>query len=492
MNLFDGTDLLETTSTEIKNRILNPGQMLRAIDTGALYYGDKDGKPTAFVGASTSSSGGVAKPDVGGPLEAMYRENAPLAPPEGFGWTPPILPVRKNGKWKGHVPALSLFPVVSGASYYVDALNGVDTNAGTSAAPFKTATKALGMADVGAVYIAPSPLTSLNDGIWGNPTVITTSPQVIVRPWPIRSGRPLIAAAWSHFQDSWTVNATYGRCYGGARTGVIGVWEKDPVFGYVKLESVASIASANTRPGTYYYDNTTLTVHTLRSAVPDRNVIVCIGSNAVTWPSNVNLYVQGIDVIGGISALSVPDSSANFVFVDCTFGVANSSNSVSTNTSGTVILENCRVHSAVFDGFNYHSSATNGAGKIIEINCESYNVGINGGSNQGSTVHDGCSILRIGGRYGGSDNQSIADVNVGTKSWNVGCTILPSRNGSTNNVSIYLNESQGWFHDCDFGENRYSLVLAGDNARAYLDSSFPSVQAVTGAGVIGTYSQTYA
>lgn len=65
MNLFDGTDLLETTSTEIKNRILKPGQMLRAIDTGALYYGDKDGKPTAFVGASTSSSGGVEKIMVG-------------------------------------------------------------------------------------------------------------------------------------------------------------------------------------------------------------------------------------------------------------------------------------------------------------------------------------------------------------------------------------------------------------------------------------------
>lgn len=59
MNLFDGTDPLETTSTEVKNRILMPGQMLRAIDTGALYYGDKDGKPTAFVGASTSSSGEV-------------------------------------------------------------------------------------------------------------------------------------------------------------------------------------------------------------------------------------------------------------------------------------------------------------------------------------------------------------------------------------------------------------------------------------------------
>ena len=61
MNLLDGTDLLETTSTEVKNRILKPGQMLRAIDTGALYYGDKDGKPTAFVGASTSSDEGIKK-----------------------------------------------------------------------------------------------------------------------------------------------------------------------------------------------------------------------------------------------------------------------------------------------------------------------------------------------------------------------------------------------------------------------------------------------
>jgi len=59
MNLFDGPDLLETTSTEVKKRILKPGQMLRAIDTGALYYGDKDGKPTAFVGVSTTSDGGV-------------------------------------------------------------------------------------------------------------------------------------------------------------------------------------------------------------------------------------------------------------------------------------------------------------------------------------------------------------------------------------------------------------------------------------------------
>ena len=61
MNLFNGPDLMETTSTEVKNLILKPSQMQRANETGALYYGDKDGKPTAFGGASTTSSGGVEK-----------------------------------------------------------------------------------------------------------------------------------------------------------------------------------------------------------------------------------------------------------------------------------------------------------------------------------------------------------------------------------------------------------------------------------------------
>ena len=84
MNLFDGTDLLETTSTEVKNRILKPGQMLRAIDTGALYYGDKDGKPTAFVGASTSSSGGVEifdpRTSAPSPLSAVAWASTPYRP----------------------------------------------------------------------------------------------------------------------------------------------------------------------------------------------------------------------------------------------------------------------------------------------------------------------------------------------------------------------------------------------------------------------------
>lgn len=59
MNLGDDIVILETTSTEVKNRILKSHELLRAIDTGALYIGGKDGKPQALIASSTSSSGGV-------------------------------------------------------------------------------------------------------------------------------------------------------------------------------------------------------------------------------------------------------------------------------------------------------------------------------------------------------------------------------------------------------------------------------------------------
>lgn len=59
MNLGDDIVILETTSTEVKNRILKSHELLRAIDTGALYIGGKDGKPQALIASSTFSDQGV-------------------------------------------------------------------------------------------------------------------------------------------------------------------------------------------------------------------------------------------------------------------------------------------------------------------------------------------------------------------------------------------------------------------------------------------------
>lgn len=65
MSLGDDIVILETTSTEVKNRILKSHELLRAIDTGALYIGGKDGKPQALIASSTSSGGRVEAAEMG-------------------------------------------------------------------------------------------------------------------------------------------------------------------------------------------------------------------------------------------------------------------------------------------------------------------------------------------------------------------------------------------------------------------------------------------
>lgn len=51
--------LVETTITEVKNRLLRPEEILRAIDTGALYVAGPGGRPQAMVTATPSGSGAV-------------------------------------------------------------------------------------------------------------------------------------------------------------------------------------------------------------------------------------------------------------------------------------------------------------------------------------------------------------------------------------------------------------------------------------------------
>lgn len=57
MNCETEIKLIETTSTEVKNRLLGPEEMLRAIDTGARYVGGPGGVPQALVTATPSGPG---------------------------------------------------------------------------------------------------------------------------------------------------------------------------------------------------------------------------------------------------------------------------------------------------------------------------------------------------------------------------------------------------------------------------------------------------
>lgn len=393
----------------------------------------------------------------------------PLTPPAAFGWTPDILPLYTGNRWAGSVSALSLFPASAGSDYYVDPLNGSDAAAGTSVAPLRTVLAALQKADVGVVYVAPATNASSDDGTWGNPTVTTTATHVIVRPWRIRPGRPTVTNRWQHYQSNWTVDGSFNRVWTATRTSVTGVWDFSRATP-VRYESVASIASCQNRPGSYYYDGTNLSVHTYDSRQPDRALSIFIGNTCLYWNSTKSLYVQGIDAIGGIHSVWVPNTSASVIMVDVRAGFT-SGNSFTFESSGTVILERCEAMYAELDGFNYHLSATYGAGKFIEIGCKSSNIGWGGTSTQSSTCHDGSTGVRIGCQYGDSWTQSVADVSAGTKTWNVGVLLGASRNYAGNSVGVYVSEATAWLYECELGDNQYDITTATGGS-VYLHNTY--------------------
>lgn len=85
------------------------------------------------------------------------------------------------------------------------------------------------------------------------------------------------------------------------------------------------------------------------------------------------------------------------------------------------IFQNCEASFGMKDGFNYHAYQ-NVIPKAIEINCIGIGNGnIDDGNDQGSTIHDGGSIIRVRDVCAKSYGANYGDQGIGTESWNIGC-----------------------------------------------------------------------
>lgn len=423
-------------------------------------------------------------------------EGRKLAPPDGFGWTPEILPYFSNGRWRGHISALSLFPDVDGATYYVDAATGNDGNDGTVVSPLASITAALEKSDVGEVLVAPVPVSIAheNRGLWGNPTVITSANHVIVRPWNIRAGRPVVARAANHQESDWTPNGTNPHVYtfslSTEPTAVLdlaGGLNGEPVF-YTKVGLINEAAS---RPGSWGYTGSSeVFVNPINYGVPSGSIKILRSGTCGYWPSNKALYVDGMDFIGGTEGFEIRNQSCDVILTNCRSLGANN-NGFSINTAGLAILESCQAGYNRLDDFNYHKPSGFAAGHVIEINCGSLGVSGVGLSlnNQISTIHDGVKILRIGSDFGGSGDQVISDVNAGSMAWNVGLRLGASRDESSRNTGYELSDgAEGWLYDCDLGHSAVQLLVNGSTAR--LHNTLPASYTATGSGVVEAYVQT--
>jgi hypothetical protein len=131
------------------------------------------------------------------------------------------------------------------------------------------------------------------------------------------------------------------------------------------------------------------------------------------------------------------------------------------------IMQNCRAMYGQKDGFNYH--AKNGVvPKAIEINCIGALNGNSDDSNdQGSTIHDGGSAIRIKGSYFGNYGSNVAEE--AAESWNIGCVAFEPKapnDGQKANFYAYTGTSMLMDSCIMFGGAHYDVIAANDGTTA--------------------------
>jgi hypothetical protein len=302
-----------------------------------------------------------------------------------------------------------------GKAYYIDKISGTDSNNGlTYASALESLHVAAAKSDVDVIYVAPGEYPIGNT--FNN---ISPTRNIIVK--ALSGGSVIFSSRWNM---TWNLVGGKTYTYQGTAPYSIGlVRHRD----YTPLTRVNSIDEAESLAGSYYINGTTAYLHTLTGDSPnDTYYKVFLNRSPGYVTGNVTVYCEGITFDGGDPPFDLRNGATG-IFVDCKFiyGCGSASGGLSTYKATSVYLEKCYASNNINDGFNYHS-ADGVITRVIEANCVGINNGSESDSDNGSTVHDGISIIRVNGIYGNNKGPNIQDIGTGTLSWNVGCTCYGS------------------------------------------------------------------
>jgi hypothetical protein len=391
--------------------------------------------------------------------------NSPIAPPAEFRWNPAPLELyrRADGTIATDWDVSAFAYNGAGKAYYVSLHDGSDMNDGlTLATAFQSVSKALLMPDVDIVYI--------DEGVYPrkhafNSTTIPRSVSLIALP-----GKQVVLG--THDMLTWTEESGYPGTYKAARTSVGRVFDAaftDPFGDYAELVVRNSVAEVASNPGSAYWDGTTVWVRTADSRSPDDQLRVFVAVKNANIEGAKTIYMEGIRFEGGTNPFRGANSSAEpnelrIYAKNCKFKYSSATNGFHILGARECFTQNCEAARNRSDGFKYH--LYNGrAPMAVEVGNIGRHNGIPGETNQnGSTTHDGATIIRVNGMYFSNIGPNVADVNEETHSWNVGCVSYDSRVGvsTTQNVNWqnYGLGNQMWLDDCVSIGSLYDLYAS--------------------------------
>lgn len=388
--------------------------------------------------------------------------------PSGFTWSNHPLVGKIFTDYKGHYSIdfdVSEYEPTEGTIYYVDVNNGQESNDGlTPSTALRKMATAYNKSDCVCIMVA--------DGIYNqnaNLSAVTISKDISIK--AMNGAKPIICTDSGSTFTQYS-GATYSATRGSiARVIDISASNKNGDFyEYTKLESASDVVNTS---GSWAHISRTLYVHCLDDRVPDNNLLLTIAANNIYVEGNPTIYLEGLTIVSGYSPLKVSNTSQATnpkVFAkNCKFLYSESTSNDIVMLQGAElsIMQNCIARYGQKDGFNYHAQ-NNVIPKAIEINCIGAFCGNDSDSNdQGSTIHDGGSAIRINCTYNDNYGSNIADE--AAESWNIGCVAFAPQapnSGQRGNFYAYT-DTKMWIDSCVmFGNAHYNIISATDNTTA--------------------------
>jgi hypothetical protein len=410
--------------------------------------------------------------------------------PDSFKYRPVQIFRDRDQVWRTNIKDLRSYAAgatidSTTSAVYLDCVNGNDVNSGTSlssaVASFGAALSKSRLIYVArGVYDVNKSLTVLAD--------VSSSPLVIIALDP--ENTYFTSAAVTSLL-TWTVHSgsTY-KCTRSAVYSVVDFTFRDTLGNIQMYPLAADLATCIATAGTYWTDNVTSYVHTLDGRNPDDNLKLLLASSQVIEVNGTApfYYIEGIkfygsNVYGALQVRHLTIDSlprATLYLNKCEFAY-NQTPTGGGNGLGLINLKevwvwDCQAHDNWADGFNYHTNEASFAKmKVFQCYSNGYNNGFYNSTiiNNGSTVHDGITILRIGGLYWNNRGPNVADVNFNTKSYNVGVTskqtLIPS--SDVNASDFTAADCKMWLNECVSSGSRYSASQAGTGT-IYIKNSF--------------------
>jgi len=425
------------------------------------------------------ASGGVATGSRGSSSPSYY-----LTPPVGLTFTPdtfdPPFTIYGNGTTSFNFD--SLYNGISVTDYYVSP-SGSDSNDGlTISTPKKGIDNTMTLA-----ASAPTPWVRINlaagdymqndhpgsGGVTGKNVIFKAAGNV-------RTG-PFVKASTL----TWT--SVGSNTYSANRSSVAQVRDYSTLNAYgdpTRYYAAASLAECQSTMGSWFQSGSTLYVHKLNNTTPtgDTNLFIIVNASNTTFTSNYTWIFDGgtsgkIELIGGATGClrcTGGGTSSRLYCRNTWFRFSTNGNNLHCYGIPYVLIQGGGGSGSYTDILNYHIES----GRIVKaveigVTCKDAGIDINGtGSDNCSTIHDGCKIIRILGSYDSADGPVVADVNDGTESWNILCD---ARNSVKNDDSetdaswlVSTGAAKMWLDRCTFGGGSRYDVAAGTGSGAIL------------------------